>query len=58
LAESSDSGFFAGVPLGTWFEDMQDCLLVTVTEKRTRQEIDALVKTFALSNTPASTIHA
>lgn len=36
-------GILAGIPLGTWYENMADCLLVTVTEKRTREEIDALV---------------
>jgi glycine dehydrogenase subunit 1 len=34
----------AGVPLGGWYPDLADCFLVTVTEKRTRQEIDALVE--------------
>jgi glycine dehydrogenase subunit 1 len=37
-----DAGFFAGVPLGQWYPELSDCLLVTVTEKRTRQEIDGL----------------
>ena len=32
----SDAGFFAGVPLGRWYPELSDCLLVTVTEKRTR----------------------
>ena len=36
LAEASDAGFFAGVPLGRWYPELADCLLVTVTEKRTR----------------------
>ena len=34
-------GIAAGIPLGTWYDGMDDCLLVAVTEKRTRQEIDA-----------------
>ena len=32
----------AGVPLGRWYPEFSDCLLVSVTEKRTRAEIDHL----------------
>ena len=32
-------GVLAGVPLGKWYPDLSDCLLVAVTEKRTKQEI-------------------
>lgn len=35
---------FAGVPLGRWYAELDDCLLVAVTEKRTKAEIDRLVK--------------
>jgi glycine dehydrogenase subunit 1 len=31
----------AGVSLGDWYPELADCLTVTVTEKRTRGEIDA-----------------
>jgi glycine dehydrogenase subunit 1 len=31
----------AGVPLGEWYPEMADCMTVTVTEKRTKAEIDA-----------------
>ncbi len=34
---------FAGVPLGRWYPELADCLLVAVTEKRTKAEIDRLV---------------
>jgi len=30
----------AGFPLGRYYEDMADYMLVAVTEKRTREEID------------------
>lgn len=43
------NGFLAGVPLAKWNSQMDDCLLIAVTEKRTRSEIDLLVKSFALS---------
>ncbi len=42
VTDALDAGFFAGVPLGQWYPELADCLLVTVTEKRTRREIDAL----------------
>ncbi len=37
----------AGIPLECWHPDLADCFLVTVTEKRTRQEIDSLVGALA-----------
>ena len=40
----SAAGFFAGVPLGRWYPEFADCLLVCVTERRTRQEIDDFVR--------------
>ncbi|MBV6502325.1 MAG: putative glycine dehydrogenase (decarboxylating) subunit 1 [Fimbriimonadales bacterium] len=40
-------GFLAGAPLGKWFPDLQSCLLVAVTEVRTRDEIDRFVTEFA-----------
>jgi len=42
LARALGEGIFAGVPLGKWYPDLADCLLVAVTEKRTRAEIDRL----------------
>ena len=35
-------GIAAGIPLGGHYPGMKRCLTVTVTEKRTREEIDAL----------------
>jgi len=32
------------VPLRQWYGDLADCLLIAVTEKRTRQQIDALAE--------------
>ncbi len=43
----ADEGFLAGVGLGTAFADADDALLVAVTERRTRLEIDAYVAAFA-----------
>ena len=50
-------GYLAGIPLGNWYPELDDCLLVAVTEKRTREEIDGLVS--ALSHAGAlETMHA
>lgn len=40
-------GILAGVPLGRWYPDLEDCFLVAVTEKRTRAEIDRLAEVFS-----------
>jgi glycine dehydrogenase subunit 1 len=37
-------GFAAGFPLGRYYQGMDDYLLVAVTEKRTKAEIDAFAK--------------
>jgi glycine dehydrogenase subunit 1 len=41
-----DENIFAGVPLECWYPDLADCLLVAVTEKRTKAEIDGLAEFF------------
>lgn len=47
LAACRERGILAGVPLECWGEDLVDCFLVAVTEKRRRDEIDALVDALA-----------
>jgi glycine dehydrogenase subunit 1 len=37
----------AGVPLGRWYPQLDDCLLVAVTERRTKEEIDRLASVCA-----------
>jgi len=44
IQEGVDAGYFIGVPLGKWYPELSDGLLVTVTEKRTREEIDGLAE--------------
>ncbi len=44
LQKAQAAGIFAGLPLGRWYPELSDCLLVTVTEKRTKAEIDRLAK--------------
>jgi glycine dehydrogenase subunit 1 len=42
-----ESGYHAGIDLGRFYPKLADCILVAVTEKRTRQEIDGLAEAFA-----------
>ncbi|MCI0335042.1 MAG: aminomethyl-transferring glycine dehydrogenase subunit GcvPA [Planctomycetes bacterium] len=44
LRQALDAGYLAGIPLGQWYSDLVDCFLVTVTEKRTKAEIDGLAE--------------
>ncbi|MFC1482841.1 aminomethyl-transferring glycine dehydrogenase subunit GcvPA [Candidatus Margulisiibacteriota bacterium] len=37
-------GIAAGLPLGMFYKNMNNCMLITVTEKRTKDEIDTLIK--------------
>jgi glycine dehydrogenase subunit 1 len=43
----SEQGIVAGYPLGTCRAELGDCLLVAVTEKRTREEIDRFAAALA-----------
>ncbi len=38
------AGYHAGLPLGRWYPELGDALLVAVTEKRTKAEIDGLAQ--------------
>ncbi len=44
LSVAEDQGIMAGVPLGCWYPELEDCLLVAVTEKRTKVEIDRMTE--------------
>jgi glycine dehydrogenase subunit 1 len=44
LARLRKSGYLAGLHLGRWYPHLNDSILVAVTEKRTRAEIDGLAK--------------
>ena len=56
--ELADEGFFAGVPLGRWYPELADGLLVAVTEKRTRDEIDRLAAAVGAEERKAAAVHA
>jgi glycine dehydrogenase subunit 1 len=43
IENAKNQNIFAGVPLGRWYPELRDCLLVAVTEKRAKAEIDRLV---------------
>lgn len=58
LSEASDAGFFAGVPLGRWYPHLADCFLVTVTEKRTKAEIDSLANLLLRRQPSGARVHA
>ena len=42
LIKAEEEGILAGVPLGTWYPELRNCVLVAVTEKRTKEQIDQL----------------
>jgi glycine dehydrogenase subunit 1 len=58
LADAERAGIFAGVPLGRWYSELSDCLLVTVTEKRTREEIDRFVEFVEQNSNNKAALHA
>ena len=37
-------GFHAGLHLGRWYPEFENCISIAVTEKRTKDEMDALVR--------------
>src|SRR2546426_772134 len=49
VARAAADGYLAGVPLGSMLpgKGLDDCLLVAVTEKRTREEIEGLAEAIA-----------
>ena len=46
LAEVGRRGFHGGIALGRWYPELADAILVAVTEKRTKDEIDALADAY------------
>ncbi len=46
LFEVGQLGFHGGIDLGRWYPDLRDCILIAVTEKRTKHEIDGLVAAY------------
>ena len=50
LLSALDAGYLAGLPLGRWYPALSDCFLVAVTEKRTKADIDGLVKSLTAAS--------
>ena len=46
LAEVGRRGFHGGIALGRWYPELADGILVAVTEKRTKAEIDSLADAY------------
>jgi glycine dehydrogenase subunit 1 len=46
LAEVGRLGYHGGIALGRWYPSLKDCILIAVTEKRTRAEIDGLASAY------------
>ena len=46
LAEVGRLGYHGGIALGRWYPALSDCILVAVTEKRTKDEIDGLADAY------------
>jgi glycine dehydrogenase subunit 1 len=46
LAAVGRAGFHGGIALGRWFPELADCILIAVTEKRTKEEIDGLARAY------------
>ncbi len=46
LAEVGRLGYHGGIDLGRWYPDLADCILIAVTEKRTKAEIDGLADAY------------
>ncbi len=42
-----EAGYHAGLPLGRWYPELDRCISVAVTERRTRAEIDGLTAALA-----------
>ncbi len=46
LKAVGELGFHGGIALGSWYPDLADGILVAVTEKRTKAEIDGLTESY------------
>jgi glycine dehydrogenase subunit 1 len=53
LAEVGRLGYHGGVALGRWYPALADCILIAVTEKRTRHEIEGLAAAYAQALKPS-----
>ena len=54
LDDAQEAGYLAGIPLGRWYPELDDCFLVAVTEKRTKRELDGLADSLTQASITAS----
>jgi glycine dehydrogenase subunit 1 len=47
LAQVSRLGYHGGIDLGRWYKSFTGCILIAVTEKRTKDEIDGLADAYS-----------
>ena len=50
LEQARDAGLLAGIPLGRWYPELDDCFLVSVTEQRTQDELKRLGNCLSANN--------
>lgn len=55
LSQATAAGYLAGIPLGEWYPQLNDCFLVAVTEKRTKGEIEGLAEVLSARGESTST---
>jgi len=58
LAAAEHHGIMAGIPLGRWYPQWDDCFLVSVTERRSKAEIDRLARVLSAAARPAEAARA
>jgi glycine dehydrogenase subunit 1 len=58
LRTALDAGYLAGLPLGRWYPELNDCLLIAVTEKRTKAELDGLIHALNTAAVSRQAVHA
>jgi glycine dehydrogenase subunit 1 len=58
LRHGRSLGILAGLPLGRWYGDLDDCLLIAVTEKRTATQIDKLAECLSDGSSSETTTDA
>jgi glycine dehydrogenase subunit 1 len=46
LAEVGRLGYHGGIALGRWYPQMKEAILIAVTEKRSKGEIDGLAEAY------------
>lgn len=56
LASVQQQGILPGIWLGQWYPELNDCFLVAVTEKRTKEEMDQLAASLAAAESPLAAV--